>query len=114
MDLSFLENKSDDPFGNLDNQTTHLSKEKIHIRLQDQKNRKLTIIEGLDKDLDQERIAKAMKRVFSCSTKVNKDTLGNEVIVLQGDQRLNVRQWLLAQEILTQQEVKERLVLHGF
>lgn len=112
MDLTFLDRQ--DPFGDLSKQVNHLSKEKIHIRIQDQKNRKLTIIEGLDDDLDQERIAKAMKRVFSCSTKVNKDTGGNEVIVLQGDQRLNVKEWLLAQEILTQQEAKERLVLHGF
>ena len=112
MDLSFLDRK--DPFSDPTAQTTHLSKEKIHVRLQDQKNRKLTIIEGLDEDLDQERIAKAMKRVFSCSSKVNRDTNGNEVIVLQGDQRMNVRDWFLAQEILTQQEVKERLVLHGF
>ncbi len=112
MDLSFLDRK--DPFADTSIQATHLSKEKIHVRRQDQKNRKLTIIEGLDNDLDQERIAKAMKRVFSCSSKVNKDTAGNEVIVLQGDQRMNVRDWLLAQEILTQQEVKERLVLHGF
>ena len=112
MDLSFLDRK--DPFNDTGIDTTHLSKEKIHVRLQDQKNRKLTIIEGLDEDLDQERIAKAMKRVFSCSSKVNKDLNGNDVIVLQGDQRMNVRDWLLAQEILTAQEVKERLVLHGF
>lgn len=112
MDLSFLDRK--DPFADTSLQTTHLSKEKIHIRIQDQKARKLTIIEGLDEDLDQERIAKAMKRVFSCSSKVSKDTAGNDVIILQGDQRLNVKEWLLAQEILTQQEVKERLVLHGF
>lgn len=112
MDLSFLDRK--DPFDDTVQTTGHLSKEKIHVRIQDQKKRKLTIIEGLDSDLDQERIAKAMKRVFSCSSKVNKDLAGNEVIVLQGDQRLNVKEWLLAQEILTQQEAKERLVLHGF
>lgn len=112
MDLSFLDRK--DPFTDLSQDTRHLTKEKIHIRLQDQKNRKLTIIEGLDNDLDQKRISKAMERAFSCSSKVNVDTDGNEVIVLQGDQRMNVKEWLLAQEILTQQEAKERLVLHGF
>lgn len=113
MDLSFLEKNKDDPFTNMENQT-HLNKEKIHVRFQAAKKNKITLIEGLDDDLDLQRIAKAMKRCFSCSSKVQVDAVGNEVILLQGDQRLNVKEWLMAQEILTAQEAKERLVLHGF
>lgn len=113
MDLSFIGRK-DDLFTAFEDSTRHLAKSKIHVRLQDQKNRKLTIIEGLDSDLDHERIAKAMKRAFSCSSKVQKDTDGNELILLQGDQRMNVKEWLLEQEILTLQEVNDRVVLHGF
>ena len=35
-----------------------------------------------------------------------------EIIQLQGDQRQNVKEWLLAQEVVTQQEV-DRIVIHG-
>lgn len=89
-------------------------KEKIHVRIQTNKNRSLTIVEGLDDDLDQVRIAKALKKVFSCASTVQKDKEGRDVIQLQGDHRLDVKEWLLAQEILTEKEAKERLVLHGF
>ena len=36
-----------------------------------------------------------------------------EIIQLQGDQRDNVREWLLAQEVVTKQE-QDRIVIHGF
>ena len=86
----------------------------IHVRMNKQGSRFITMIEGLDHDLDQRRIAKAMKKAFSCSTTVQKDKLGNDVILLQGDHRMHVKEWLLAQEILTAKEGTERLVLHGY
>ena len=36
-----------------------------------------------------------------------------EIIQLQGDQRQNVKEWLLAQEVVTAQEA-DRIVIHGF
>lgn len=89
------------------------SKEKIHLRYQKNGPRAITILEGLDDDLDQPRIAKAMKKAFSCACTVHKDRVGREVIQLQGDQRMMVREWLLAQEILTEKDAAERLVIHG-
>lgn len=90
-----------------------LQKGKIHIRFQKTGPRSITLIEGLDEDLDQKRIARAMKKAFSCSSSIQKDEEGNDVIQLQGDQRDSVKQWLVEQEILTEKEAKERLVLHG-
>jgi translation initiation factor 1 len=90
-----------------------LQKRKIHIRFQKTGPRSITLIEGLDEDLDQHRIAKAMKKAFSCSASIQKDEDGNEVIQLQGDQRDAVKSWLVEQEILTEKEAKERLVMHG-
>jgi len=94
--------------------TDAFQKGKIHVRFQKTGPRSITIIEGLDEDLDQKRIAKAMKKAFSCSSSIHKDEDGNDVIQLQGDQRESVKQWLLEMEILTEKEVKERLVVHGF
>jgi translation initiation factor SUI1 len=87
-------------------------KEKIHIRFEPGK-RPITLIEGLDDDLDQIRIAKAMKREFNCAASVHKDKAEREVIKLQGDQCMKVKEWLLKQEILTKKEATERLVIHA-
>jgi translation initiation factor 1 len=84
---------------------------KIHIRIQQRSSRQsLTLIEGLDSDLDLERICKYMRRAFNC----NGTVLEGQVITLQGDQREYVAKWLVSNEVLTQSEAKERLVIHGF
>jgi translation initiation factor 1 len=91
-----------------------IQKGKIHIRFQKTGPRSITIIEGLDDDLDLKRISKAMKKSFNCAATVLKDADNNEVIQLQGDQRINVNEWLIAQEVITENEAKERIVTHGF
>lgn len=103
-----------DPFaGTATSSMPPLPKEKIHIRFYTQGRRAVTMLEGLDTDLDQKRIAKAMKRAFNCATSLHKDKESDcEVIKLQGDQCTNVRDWLLVQQILTQKEAAERLVIH--
>jgi translation initiation factor 1 len=91
-----------------------IQKKKIHIRFQKVGPRSITLVEGLDDDLDMKRISKAMKKSFKCAASLHLDTEGNEVIKLQGDHRQNVRSWLLGQEILTEKEANERLFMHGF
>jgi translation initiation factor SUI1 len=98
--------------------TTHAGKVidrsgKIHIRTQQQGRRWLTTIEGLDEDLDQERIARAMKKAFHCAAKMNKTDEGTEIIVIQGNHRDDALAWLLENEVITEKERKERVVLHG-
>ena len=92
---------------------TSITKQKIHVRFQKTGPRSITLIEGLDADLDIKRISKAMKRAFNCSSSIHADKEGNEVIKLQGDQCRNVRDWLVSQEILTEKEAAERLITHG-
>ena len=88
---------------------------KIHIRLQQRNTRSyLTLLEGMDDDLDLKRICRAMMRGFNCNGNVKTDTELGDVIQLQGDQCENIRAWLLEQEILTPAEAEERLVIHKF
>jgi translation initiation factor 1 len=61
-------------------------------------------------DLDIKRICKAFKKNFSCNGAVQKDDEDKEVIQLQGDQRTNVKDFLVDQEICA----PESIVLHGF
>jgi translation initiation factor 1 len=119
-DLSF------NPIGNLWNpsadltQTTggadlpHTYTQKIHVRVQQRnKNSYTTTLSDMDDDLDLKRICKAMSRAFSCSGTIINDKEHGEVIQLTGDQRENIKAWLIEMEILTAKDAKERLVLHG-
>ena len=85
---------------------------KIHIRVQQMGKKWITTIDGLDDDLDLTRIARAMKKTLHCAASVtmNKE---NEIIQLQGDQREYIRIWLVANEVLTESESIERIVIHG-
>jgi translation initiation factor SUI1 len=85
---------------------------KIHIRAQQMGSKWITTLEGLDDDLDQKRIAKAMQRDLHCAAKVKVTKDGIDVITLQGDQRPVLKDWLVGNEVLTDKEGKDRLVIH--
>jgi translation initiation factor 1 len=94
--------------------TLKTTEKKIHLRTQQRNGRKcITIVEGLDEDLDIKRIARAMRKAFNCNGSIEEDETYGQIIKLQGDQRDNVVQWLCDQEILTKQEADERIVRHG-
>jgi translation initiation factor 1 len=102
---------SNDPFST---GSAGLSKSKVHIRIQQRNGRKcITSIQGLEDDLDLKRICKAMKRSFNANGNVAEDEEMGHVIQLQGDQRDNAKEWLLAQEIILPAEA-DRIVIHGF
>jgi translation initiation factor 1 len=108
----FATTEKDDPFAS--SFKIEGPKEKIHIRYYKQGPRTITMIEGLDDDLDQKRIAKALKGLLKCASSVHANDEGVEVIKLQGDHCMAVKDWLIAQEILTTKEAAERLVIHRF
>mmetsp|Transcript_23989 Transcript_23989/g.34357 ORF Transcript_23989/g.34357 Transcript_23989/m.34357 type:complete len:109 (+) Transcript_23989:246-572(+) len=85
--------------------------EKVHVRVQQRNGRKcITTVAGLADDLDIKRICKAFKKNFSCNGAVQKDEESGEVIQLSGDQRTNVKDFLVDQEI----SAPDSVVLHGF
>mmetsp|Transcript_53571 Transcript_53571/g.79966 ORF Transcript_53571/g.79966 Transcript_53571/m.79966 type:complete len:106 (-) Transcript_53571:135-452(-) len=87
------------------------AEEKVHVRIQQRSGRKcITTVAGLADDLDIKRICKAFKKNFSCNGAVQKDEDSGEVIQLSGDQRTNVKEFLVDQEICT----SDMIVLHGF
>ena len=106
-----------DPFKDFDFKTeiSAVTKNKYHIRVQQRNGRKcITSFDGLEEDLDLKSICKAMREAFSCNGNViMKDDEETGVIQLQGDQRENIKQWLLEQEIILKNEV-DRIVVHGF
>ena len=94
--------------------TSSLAKNKYHVRVQQRNGRKcITTLDGLEEDLDLKRICRAMRNAFSCNGNVTSKDDGGDVIQLQGDQRENIKQWLLEQEIILKNEA-DRIVIHGF
>lgn len=89
-------------------------KNRYHIRIQQRNGKKaITTLQGLEDDLDVKRICKYMRKSFNCNGNVKKDKFDEDIIQLQGDQRENIKQWLLDQQIIEKQEVS-RIVVHGF
>lgn len=107
MDLGITSNFADNSFAGA------MRTNKIHFRLQQQGRRNLTIIQDLDDDLDFKRICKAMRKKFNCNGNVVEHEDFGMIIQLQGDQRDNVKDWLITNEILTAKEAEERIVIHG-
>ena len=100
-----------DPFKNTSE--LDVQKSKIDIRFQKMGPRSITLIEGLDDDLDLRRISKAMKKQFNCAASIHKDKDEKEIIKLQGDHRQSVRDWIISQGILTETEADQRIMMHG-
>ena len=96
-----------DPFSN---NVGGKSSSKIHIRVQQRNGRKcITTVQGLADDLDIPKITRALKRTFQCNGSVVQDPELGEVIQLSGDQRTNVREFFVDQEVCHEDEI----VLHG-
>ena len=93
-----------------------LAKNLYHIRVQQRNKRKcITTLAGLEEDLDLKRICRAMRNAFSCngSVKLDEENENIGIIQLQGDQRDNIKEWLLEQQIILKNEAY-RIVVHGF
>ncbi|CAM9260369.1 unnamed protein product [Ascophyllum nodosum] len=98
-----------DPFA--DSQEERRDQTKVHVRVQQRSGRKcITTVQGLADDLDLKRILKAFKKNFSCNGAIVTDADGGEVVQMSGDQRTNIHEFLVDQQICAASQV----VLHGF
>lgn len=89
------------------------SQKEIHLRIQ-QRNRKksITFVEGLDKLYDNdinflENTAKYFRKNFNCSAIIKKP---ENVIQLQGDQRILIKKFLIDNKLADESQIKT----HGF
>ncbi|KAJ1951290.1 Eukaryotic translation initiation factor eIF-1 [Linderina pennispora] len=83
----------------------------IHIRIQQRNGRKtLTTLQGLDEKLDLKKMLKFFKKDFACNGNIVKDEEMGEIIQLQGDKRVDLRDFLVNEGIVKKDFVK----VHGF
>lgn len=89
-----------------------IHREVVHLRVQKRSGRKhITTITGLGQDLDFVRLLKAFKKQFQCIGSL--DIQNNNFVLaikLSGDQRENVKQFLLKEEIILDESC---IIIHG-
>mgnify|MGYP001198024201 CR=1 FL=1 len=100
-----------DPFAEQNEDLTNTQNNFIHVRIQQRNGRKtLTTIQGINKDYDLKKINKSFKKVFACNGCVIDHPEFGEVVQLQGDQRENVKKFLISTEMANEDSIK----VHGF
>lgn len=84
---------------------------KVHINIQQRNGRKfISIIQGLDQNLDIKKLLKAFKKNFNCNGSIVIGDNSNKIIQLSGDQRINIKKFLTENEIYNDNQIQ----LHGF
>ena len=83
----------------------------VHINFQQRTTRKcITIIQGLDEDLDFDKLAKYFKKTWHCAAALKESEEYGTVIQVQGDIRKSVAQFFIDEGIARKEEIK----IHGF
>ncbi len=97
-----------DPFASRDGEGKDSSK--IHVRVQQRNGRKcITTIQGLADDLDIKKISRALKKTYQCNGSITNDPELGEILQLSGDQRTNVRDFFVREEVCHE----DQIVIHG-
>jgi len=97
-----MQNDLLDFFGDTKNKLTSF----VHIRVQQRTQRQyITTIQNLPTLIDLKKLLKILKKKFCCN-----GTIEENAIILQGDQRTNVANYLLNEKLCTRSEIK----VHGY
>ncbi len=110
--MEILNLQTTDPFAEADDsgKTADNSASKVNIRIQQRTTRKrITTVQGLDQELDLKRILKTLKKTHNCNGTLIKSQEYGDVLKMSGDQRQNVRRFLIENEIVS----KENIIIHG-
>jgi len=82
----------------------------VHIRMQQRNGKKvITIIQGLDAKIPRKDLIKKFKTMYACGGHIAQDEAFGEVIQLTGDQRLKVRDYLIANDMVEEHNIE----IHG-
>lgn len=82
------------------------SKNIVTISVQKRNGRQcITTISGMAEDLDLKKIISYFKRTYNCNGSIIKDEQFGEVITLTGDQKENIYNFLIKEEINKKDEI---------
>ncbi len=82
--------------------------QEVHIHVIQRTTRKhMTIIRGLDEELNLKAVLKALKKEFCCNGAIKEDNDGEKFVKLSGDQAQNVKKFL------EREKIAKKIILHG-
>jgi len=82
------------------------SQNKVTISVQQRNGRKnITTISGMAEDLDLKKILSYVKKTYNCNGSIVKNDKLGEVIILSGDQKDNMYNFLINEEINKKDEI---------
>jgi translation initiation factor 1 len=88
----------------------NISKSKVTISVQQRNNRQcITIISGIDEDLDLKKILRYFKKTYNCNGTIFEDEKFGNIITLTGNQKDNVYNFFINEEIYN----KDNIIIKG-
>jgi translation initiation factor 1 len=91
---------------NIFNDNTLFEQSKVTITVQKRNGRKcITTVIGMANDLDLPKIVSYFKKKYSCNGSIIKDEKFGEVITLSGDQKENMYNFLINEEINKREDI---------
>ena len=79
---------------------------KINIKIQARSGKKsITSVVGLPENLDLKKLLKTFKKIFNCNGSITNDEEFGLVIQLQGDQRINIKDFLVKENICVEDDI---------
>ena len=81
---------------NCEDELDNIDNRKIHIRYQQRNKRKgMTLIEGLDNNIDLKGFVKEIKKKYGCAGTIKQDDDDKIIVQFQGDHRNDIKDVLI-------------------
>lgn len=89
-----------------DNITTNLFTSKVTIAVEKRNGKKcITNVIGMADDLDLKRILSYLKKMHNCNGSILKDEIYGEIMSFSGDQKENIYNFLVNEEIYSKEDI---------
>ena len=84
-----------------------LQDQHVHIRTQQRNGRKcITLIQNMPAEYDLKKLVKALRKTYACNGAVVEHNIYGEVIILQGDKRMSIHEFLTKVGLVKTENIK--------
>lgn len=84
-----------------------LQDQHVHIRTQQRNGKKcITIIQNMPDEYDLKKLVKALRKTYACNGAVVEHNVYGEVVILQGDKRMSIHEFLTKVGLVKAENIK--------
>ena len=84
-----------------------LQDQHVHIRTQQRNGKKcITLIQNMPAEYDLKKLVKALRKTYACNGAVVEHNIYGEVIILQGDKRMSIHEFLTKVGLVKTENIK--------